>query len=109
MIQELRSILFQLCSLGIMGHWIVFCIYPQDGKCVIFDSLRKMNKEGYKGFLILSMIVSDDTFVYALKVYIKSVVETNGWHTTLTRNTWKTHIAMIGGPSLRKKMAQNCA
>jgi len=37
-------------SLGVMGHWIVFMIYPQDGKAVIFDSLRETNKKGYKDF-----------------------------------------------------------
>ena len=43
-------ILFQLCSFGILGHWIVFCIYPQDGKVVIFGSLCNTPKEGYKDF-----------------------------------------------------------
>jgi len=37
-------------SLGIMDHWIVFVIYPQDGKDVIFDSLRKTNKDVYEDF-----------------------------------------------------------
>jgi hypothetical protein len=32
------------------GHWIVFLIYPQDGRAVILDSLRENNKEGYKHF-----------------------------------------------------------
>ena len=50
MFQYLRSILFHLCSLGIMEYWIVFMIYPQDGKVVIFNSLRETNKEGYKDF-----------------------------------------------------------
>jgi hypothetical protein len=33
-----------------MGHWMCFIIYPQDGKAVIFDSLRDINKEGYKHY-----------------------------------------------------------
>jgi hypothetical protein len=33
-----------------MGHWIAFMIYPQDGRAVVFDSLRDSNKEGYKDF-----------------------------------------------------------
>ena len=56
------------------------------------------------------MIVSDDTLFYALSIHIKFVADTSGWHTTLTRNTWKTPIAMIGDPRIRKRsMTQNCA
>jgi len=33
-----------------MGHWVVFIIYPQDVKAVIFDCLRNMHKEAYKDF-----------------------------------------------------------
>jgi hypothetical protein len=42
--------LFQWCSLGVMGHWIVFIIYPQDGMAYVFESLRHTNKHGYKQF-----------------------------------------------------------
>jgi hypothetical protein len=35
---------------GIMGHWIAFLIYPQDGRAIVLDSLRDSNKEGYKDF-----------------------------------------------------------
>ena len=62
-----------------------------------------------QGFRIMSTIVSDDIFFYALKVYIEFVVDTSGWDAALTGNTWKTPIAMIGGPRRRKRsMAQNC-
>jgi hypothetical protein len=31
-----------------MVHWIVFLIYSQDGRAIVFDSLKESNKEGYK-------------------------------------------------------------
>ena len=51
----------------------------------------------------MSAIVSDDTIPYALKVYIKFVVDTSGSHTVLTGNTRKTPIAMIGGPRAKSR------
>jgi hypothetical protein len=34
-----------------MGHWIIFIVYPYDGRVCIFDSLEEgLNKEGYKHF-----------------------------------------------------------
>jgi len=38
--------LFEWWSRGIMGHWIAFLIYPQDGRAVVLDSLRDTNKKG---------------------------------------------------------------
>jgi hypothetical protein len=64
-----------------------------------------------QGFRKLSAIVSDDTssFMHS-KIHIKFVVDTSGWHTALTGSTWKTPIALIGGPRRRSRsMVQNCA
>jgi hypothetical protein len=41
-----KSVFFEWCSQGIMGHCIAFIIYPQDEKACIFDSLRETNKVG---------------------------------------------------------------
>ena len=58
----------------------------------------------------MSVIVSDDTFFYAIKVHIKIVVDTSGLHAMLIGNTLKTPNPMIGGPSIRSRsMEQNCA
>ena len=93
-----------------MGHWDVFLHLSSGWKGCHIRLLVQHEQERVQGFWILSTIVSDDRFFYALKVYIKFVVDTSGWHTALTGNTWMTPIAMIGGPSIRSRsMAQNCA
>ena len=43
-----------------MGHWIVFIVYPQDGRACIFNSLEEGSNKGYKDFE--TVIVSDDTY-----------------------------------------------
>jgi len=97
-----------MCIFGVIGHWIVFLIYPQDGRAIIFDSLQKTKQRRLQEFWNLSTIVSDDRFFYALKSYIKFVVDTSGWHTALIGNTSKTPNAMIGGRRRGRSGAQNC-
>jgi len=92
-----------------MGHLIVFIIYPRDGKAVIFDSLREMNKKGYKDFE--NYLRSKWRHVLlCTQVHIKFVVDTSGLHTTFIGNTRKILNAMIGDPTIRSRsMAQTCA
>jgi hypothetical protein len=47
--EDSKYVLFEWCSRAIMGHWIAFLIYPQDGRAIVFDSLD-LDKEGYKEF-----------------------------------------------------------
>ena len=75
-----------------------------------FRILAGYEQRRVQGFQNMSEIVSDDTFFYALEAHIKFVVDTSGWHTTLTGNTQKIPNAMIGGPRRRSRsMVQNCA
>jgi hypothetical protein len=49
-VPNLHILRFQWCSLGIMGHWIVFIIYPHDGMACVFDSLHHTDKHRYMQF-----------------------------------------------------------
>jgi hypothetical protein len=49
-LENFKSVLCEWCRQGIMGHWIAFIVYPQDGKACIFHTLWDTNKAGYKHF-----------------------------------------------------------
>jgi len=61
-----------------MGHWVVFIIYPQDGKAVIFDSLRHTHKEAYMDFeycLLLTFTNAPDLYTASARFVVAFPLE----------------------------------
>ena len=71
-----------IVSIVYLGHHgqLDCILHISSGWKVCYIRLLEQDEQGgIQGFRIPSTIVSDGTFIYALKVCIKSVVDTNGW------------------------------
>jgi hypothetical protein len=101
---DFKSVLFEWCSGGIMGHWIAFLIYPQDGRVVVLDSLRDSKKEGYKDLESVLRLKVTVLILFTLNICVTFIVDTSGFHTALTRSTCKIPSASIQDLRRRRRI-----